>query len=340
LKNEADLYRALSLQERWDLWRQTPQHLPQVVADETTQRRLQQWLQQSPFSTDDWLDRRLAAEGLDQDSFETLQALSGEELRQRCEAVPEWLESLEQAFANGHDPQASELPPLPRDKGSISLVHLVQPLFDIAGERLIARAREIVRETDAPFDPVGIAGMFFSRQVPRVAGMIGRIVVLELHVARLEGKFESDSSAGRFSEYIDMLERPDYRLQILREYPVLGRVAATTVRQWEEASIEFLEHFGRDWQRLERTFSPERPAGTLKSVLIEAGDRHRGGRTVVELRYSSGLRLVYKPRPLSIDVPRILRDATEPDRVACRLRDTLNLSLISKPQHVRCGIGH
>ncbi len=88
----------------------------------------------------------------------------------------------------------------------------------------------------------------------------------------------------------------------LQEYSVLGRVLATATLHWVEATAEFLQHLQTDWPLLEQTYA--RP-GALKRVTglkPALSDPHQRGRRVIGLNFDNGLRLVYKPKSLALEV--------------------------------------
>ncbi|HEV7784430.1 MAG TPA: type 2 lanthipeptide synthetase LanM family protein [Thermoanaerobaculia bacterium] len=88
---------------------------------------------------------------------------------------------------------------------------------------------------------------------------------------------------------------------MLRQYPVLARQAVETVFLWVDSSLEILGHLAADADRLREVFSPGRGLGILTEAHTGQGDAHRGRRSVALLRFDSGLGLVYKPRPLTMD---------------------------------------
>src|SRR5205085_2641568 len=87
-----------------------------------------------------------------------------------------------------------------------------------------------------------------------------------------------------------------------REYPVLARRLTSAVTRWVDAGLEFLGRLCADWDSLLEAFSPADEPGLLVGVKGNAGDSHRGGRSVLIAEFASGFRLVYKPRSLSVDV--------------------------------------
>src|SRR4030095_1805558 len=87
-----------------------------------------------------------------------------------------------------------------------------------------------------------------------------------------------------------------------KEYPVLARNLVSAIDHWARFTLEFLEHLCADWLEIRNTLSPESDPGLLSSVQTGSGDRHREGRSVVIAGFSSGFKVVYKPRSLSVDV--------------------------------------
>lgn len=88
---------------------------------------------------------------------------------------------------------------------------------------------------------------------------------------------------------------------LLRRLPVLARLAGTRVENWVAATTELLARLAADRALLRRTFGAGRPLGRVCAIDAERSDPHRGGRTVSVLRFDSGCRVVYKPRPLALD---------------------------------------
>jgi type 2 lantibiotic biosynthesis protein LanM len=125
---------------------------------------------------------------------------------------------------------------------------------------------------------------------------------LELNVARIEGRLSGDTPEARFKSFLEQLRPPRAALTFLQEYPVLARQLAICVDQWVTYMLEFLGRLCADWQAILDTFSPEEDPGALVQVDGGMGDAHRGGRSVLVASFSSGFRLVYKPRPMTVDV--------------------------------------
>jgi type 2 lantibiotic biosynthesis protein LanM len=86
------------------------------------------------------------------------------------------------------------------------------------------------------------------------------------------------------------------------EYPVLAHTVATVMRNWAAFVSEFLLRLATDLDALQQAFSPLQGLGIVEEVVSGLSDPHEGGRTVLAIRFESGLKLAYKPRSLESDV--------------------------------------
>ena len=133
-----------------------------------------------------------------------------------------------------------------------------------------------------------------------LAAMLERTAVLELHVARHQGRLSGETPADRFASFVALLGRPALARSLLLEYPVLGRCAAEFVQTWVDRSLEMMARLAADQDSLRANLLGPEP-GNLVMLQLEAGDAHRGGRSVGILGFESGARVIYKPRPLGME---------------------------------------
>lgn len=303
-REESFWSRSLSLLERRDLLNGSAGEGAPTAddLDSKSRWRLDQWRDQSPFPDDEWFERRLRAEGLDQAGFLNLLATPAESLVASLPEDDHWLHRFLADFGDTGGRANQDLPELPKaERGPLSFARLVAPLLIPAANRVLARARELADDPGAPFDPVEVVSSLYTGFVPRLAGQVARVGVLELQIAKLEGELEADTPEGRFAEFIARIDEDEHRLPILEQYPVLARLATTSIAQWETNGVEFLERLAADWPEILERFTPEDDPGRLAAVFTDAGDRHLGGRTVFQLRFESGWRLIYKPRSIALD---------------------------------------
>ncbi|MFH9298729.1 type 2 lanthipeptide synthetase LanM family protein [Streptomyces sp. NPDC017520] len=153
----------------------------------------------------------------------------------------------------------------------------------------------------------------FRRQLTRrLSRIAARTLVTELHEARRLGRLSGEGSEERFRDFVRQTARRDGLALLVTGYPVLARLLATACLNAGDAFAEMAARLAADRHLLtpsgvlgDRAGSPEcgrggsAGPGALTGVEAGAGDSHRGGRSVMLLRFADGARLVYKPRPLA-----------------------------------------
>jgi type 2 lantibiotic biosynthesis protein LanM len=275
-------------------------------------RRFERWRDQPPFSGEATFAQRLALDGIDEAQFLALLDEPVERLRSRLPAPPGWLAQVETAFARplpepddypadapGDEVTTPESPAL--EDQVYGLIAIVRPLIEEACDRLQAGVAALVANGPVPFAPATIEDVLLNNLPDALLMRLSRTLVLELHVARLQGLLAGGTPEARFQSFVERLRRADDALAILAEYPVLTRQVVLCINQWLETSLEFLERLCADWTTICDCFCPQDNPGALVVLTGGAGDTHRGGRSVMIAEFSSGFRLVYKPKSLAID---------------------------------------
>jgi hypothetical protein len=290
---------ALTLSERISLLSTDGNDTSHHYQDENLgQNRLQRWQSQPQFVTESVFVQRLAKDGIDRDQLLAILAEPVEHLHNHLSQNPPWLAQLAHAFAQ---PASAYVNLQPGDE-ELGFLELIQPLVDQASDRLLAAVAGLVEKWPAlPFDPQTIEDILLMNLPDPLLLRLSRTMVLELNVARLQGRLEGATPPERFINFIERLRQPQAALAILAEYPVLTRQLALCIEQWLEVSLEFLGRLCADWQTIRSQFSPHEDPGPLLELVGGAGDTHRGGRSVMIARFESGFHLVYKPKSLSID---------------------------------------
>lgn len=299
LFEQPDWYKALTVSERGASLRRA--HGPSLVVDMAlVERRLNRWRAQEPFSQDGFFARRLALDGLSEEELRVLLGEPVEALRERETETPAWLATLAEAFTQ---PAPERLPEIQSQHPSIGFLTSIRPLLDSAYSRLLAGLREIAaRHPGAPFEADTVGPLLTMNLPSPLLLLMSRTMVLELQLARHQGQLAGETPEERFGSFVEGLRQPETAFAILRQYPVLARGLVEILDRWVEVSLEILMRLAADWSAVRRTlFSPIDEPGSLAEVRTGLGDSHRGGRTVVFLRFASGLRLIYKPKPLGVE---------------------------------------
>ncbi|HEV2844273.1 MAG TPA: type 2 lanthipeptide synthetase LanM family protein [Thermoanaerobaculia bacterium] len=256
------------------------------------------WRAQTPFQKEELLLQRLAMDGLSLEDFTVLLGESGEGLRDRAAAPLPWLAELEEAFGAG--PGSSERL-APEQARKLDLLIVMQPLMARSRERLRAAAKRIVAgQPDALFEPDSAVEAFFDVLVNNLAKALRRTLVLELHIAARTGQVQG-TPGEQMAQFLERLQQPEYALGILRQYPVAARHVVECAGRWFAFASEVLAQLAADSDIIRKTFHSGEDPGPLVEAQGGVSDPHRGERTVLLLRFRSGLRLVYKPKPLALD---------------------------------------
>ncbi|MCU0517148.1 MAG: type 2 lanthipeptide synthetase LanM family protein, partial [Oscillatoria sp. Prado101] len=126
----------------------------------------------------------------------------------------------------------------------------------------------------------------------------------------LGGQTESDPNKTDGNQFLQHL-LGDGLLAFFQKYPVLGRLVATTIDFWVEATAEFLERLKADMPTIQQVYlsvyhsGSENGLGSLGKVTEikpYLSDAHNQNRCVMALVFESGLKLVYKPKGLGVEV--------------------------------------
>ncbi len=302
---DADWYRAFSLMERLERDERPEGGVPGLPrpgqAADSARKRLTRWKAQPPFATTPFFADRLAADGIAETDLLGLLAEAPEALRQRLPA-PDWAVRAESVYSEGWSDEPISWPPEFDSPQARGFLESVRPLIDAALARLRDHIERLVAgKADVPLDAADAHALFLSQLPQRLYGRLARTLVLELNVARLQGTLAGDTAEERFASFLATIRTPAAMRTLLREYPVLAREVVRCLDYWVETSAEFLDRLLTDWPAVRRAFCPDEHPGLLAEIK-DAGDRHRRGRSVFLLRFTSGFRLVYKPKSLSVDV--------------------------------------
>ena len=267
------------------------------------QRRKQKWRSQASFATDADFAERLAADNITEEEFLRLLTESDRSIQKRYHICPDWLKELEKTFSDFYARKPAAYYSEYQSVESLGFLTVIEPLI-YQGCKNLHQKVQILAQTQAnlPFNVATVEEILFANLPDRLLKLIGRTLVLELNVARMEGKLKGDTPEARFHSFIESLRQPEVALNLLQEYPVLARQAQIYIEQWVTYSIEFLQHLCADWKSICHSFNGDKDIGELTSIKGGEGDSHEGGRSVQIVEFSSGFRLVYKPRSMAVDL--------------------------------------
>jgi type 2 lantibiotic biosynthesis protein LanM len=297
---------ALTLSERAERLRQRrAAHARDAASPSPTNftPRLERWRAQRPFDRAEVLSRRLELDRLTEREFGELVDTASQALVAPYEK-PRWVSDVEHASAIAHEIARRPQLGVESDASGLGPVRsFVEPFATAGLAELYDRARAIVAANPrAPFDAHQATLLFEPLLWGQLIGRALKVVILELNVARVRGSLIGDTPEERHASFAAQLRFGPARDEIIREYPVLARSLVTAKEYWAQASAEFLNHLATDATVLRDTFVAGAELGTITSVSGNAGDTHCHGRSVLITEFSSGTRIVFKPRSLAVDL--------------------------------------
>ncbi|HEY4092117.1 MAG TPA: type 2 lanthipeptide synthetase LanM family protein [Luteibacter sp.] len=168
---------------------------------------------------------------------------------------------------------------------------------------LIADARDALATAIAnqsrllPDERLRIAATADHALCENAARKLNRVLLLELHAARLSGDLPADEEAG-FRAFVAHATTPAFVAAITQRYPALKPRLNKALDQQCTAITTLLARLVHDRDAL-CTFAGV-DLGTLRAIDLGEGDVHEGGQSVARLTFA-GATLMYKPRSLRVD---------------------------------------
>lgn len=277
--------------------------VPTEVDTVRGEKRLDMWLEVGALAGDrDTLDERLTPLGVTTDELVAMLGETSQSLADRLGAEPEWHRCFVHWWKAGCEAATDDRMVGPQ----LELLEAARHVMEGAAIELKSRARDrLVRLRDA--HPVlqhqdqVIDRLLNTMPFGELETYMIRTMVLELNVARVEGRLEGATPRERYASFVTLLRDEEQALAIWREYPVLARLVTGRLRSWVETRMELLEALIADLPDLVERGLLAQPPRHLEQVEFGQGDSHRGGRSVATVVFDTG-RVMFKPRPLAMDV--------------------------------------
>ena len=157
--------------------------------------------------------------------------------------------------------------------------------------------------------PANVLNAFARDLLQRVAEIAARVLAVEFRTFLACGQFAGNASAGiqpgttsraQYRRFIEKVYEDGWG-PLFEEYCVIARLLAAAVVQWVGNVREFEKRLFNDLPEIERIFNRQNPLGSAIAIETGLSDPHDGGRTVISVEFSSGLKLIYKPRSLGVE---------------------------------------
>lgn len=163
--------------------------------------------------------------------------------------------------------------------------HLFLPLIHTAEARLWASLDESVADILTP----SARNCLAQKLLGDVCAMCAPLLYERFAQAPNYDRFIAEMASGGFQRLLD-------------DKPVLLRLVASLVRQWLATAREFVTRLHTDVDTIRRDLLSVPHAGAVAVIQGGLSDPHRGGRSVSLVQFENGLRVLYKPKDLRVDV--------------------------------------
>lgn len=129
-----------------------------------------------------------------------------------------------------------------------------------------------------------------------------RVLVGEINELTKENSLKGTNAKERMEYYCsEILADRKYLRSMLSAYKVLPRILHTVLSNTYEFVVEVLEHTKHNMTEIKAQFGMKDTEGKITGIEIGAGDTHQSGKSVVVLTFDERIRIVYKPRNLTLD---------------------------------------
>lgn len=251
-------------------------------------RLLERWSRTFAAGDRSALQRRLAWDGLDEDSVAA--ALK----TPPAPVIPPYLRILLEVLAESSPPPASCW------KAPVPFAHLLAPWVQSARRRFVTLAPH-AEELLAP-----AARQTAERHLlEQLSAVAGAALYRDFDAFRADhapppptsGDHHTDIVYRAFVEELCGPRLADW----LADFPVVAKHLCLLSWQWSEGMADLVDHLTADHPALGNEFAAGRRLGVVTAMEGGLSDRHGGGRQVVLLRFEGGVDVVYKPRDVTLE---------------------------------------
>ena len=309
----------------------------QMSEQQATDERIAHWCQVVAQGNWEKFQKRLLCDGLD--IYEVRHALGSVRLAEVC-PLPSWAKTLSEIIQTGTDfslhPDATNFDKLLIPENPLPFEDVLLPAILVARQKLLTS----LGCGSLSSDHLLLELLSFAAYLSLEHSLLQQLVnlctkTLELEFSRfrplghslfnlLVKEPTSSKSKAHYNAFVQKLLQ-DGLLAFFQKYPVLGRLVATAIDLWVEATVEFLQRLKADLAEIQQVFLPKLMSkgaeadreefrsllsspcpnsqlGKVIEIHPNLSDPHNRGRSVIAIKFESGLKLVYKPKNLGLEV--------------------------------------
>jgi type 2 lantibiotic biosynthesis protein LanM len=288
------------------------------VSEETIDKRLNRWCQVVAQGNWKEFQKRLQWDDLDIDIVRTaLRSIYPAD----NQVLPTWAETLKEiikytaSFADDQTQQTNNKFPIPIDPNNpLPFEDIWLPAIWVARQQLFTR----LSLTSLLPNHLPLELLFEEAYLALEHSLLQRLVNISAKTLQLEFSLfrplghnllnlmvkETKGTSNKiyYNAFLQKILQ-DGLLAFFQKYPVLGRLVATVINFWLEATVDFLQRLKNDLPTIQQVYHLSKTEiGKVATIQTSLSDPHHRGRFVLSVNFESGLKLIYKPKDLDLDV--------------------------------------
>ncbi|MEO1375967.1 MAG: type 2 lanthipeptide synthetase LanM family protein [Cyanobacteria bacterium J06635_10] len=261
--------------------------------------RLEFWCQVVAQGNEKQFQRRLAADGLD---IEKLRTLLGDVEYPASQPLPPWAQTLKLVMQSAEDSPNISLSS-ESSENPIPFEPFYQLFIQVAQNQLLSRVQLNLFSENAQ-------NILWKSLLERLQNIATKTLFAEFSEFRSSGNSLQDflliqvqgkNSQEKYHGFLQNLFQDGLR-SLFDKYPVLGRLLATAIDFWVDATVELINRLQTDWKAIEELFSPQKALQQIVDLKANLSDLHNQGRSAISLTFDTGLKLVYKPKDMEMEL--------------------------------------
>lgn len=263
-------------------------------------KRLKNWCQ--VVGGKEKLKKRLNRDGLD---LNTVRLFLGQAPLVENYTLPSWTKTLKELIqtcpSSFRHPEAEQKLPID-PQNSLPFEEFYLPCILVGRRQLYSRL--------SPSQPLELLSQKAYKSLERrllqqLVNLGTETLLFEFNKLRPKNNFldktNPPESKALYNGFIQTLLKEE-GVRFFQHYPVLARLIATTIDLWVESTAELIKRLQADLSAIGLIFSGNISLGKVKDIETPLSDPHKGGRCVLALTFSSGVKVVYKPKGLDLDI--------------------------------------
>lgn len=251
-----------------------------------------------------WIDKMFRSNKADFDFKLKMNEMTKEDFASLIEKIPESKEHLYIDELNEHvnlrvleiGIELCESKPLSSEE-DLGFIEFVRPFALYAAEMIDSSLK--YRLNKIRYEHEEIKEMLVRSLVEELLNNAVRSLVLEFNIAKLREELVGETPEERFLSFVrEEARNKENLIAFYEEYATLTRRLILRTEYFIQNVQMLLFRLNENWLQLQKEFQLQDVS--LSEIKVGLGDTHQEGKTVVQLVFSSGKEILYKPKSMEI----------------------------------------